>query len=200
MAKVAVLGRVKTRLGREIGPAHALRLYRATAAAVLGRLAADARFETLVAVSPDADVATRTFPHLRRIAQGRGDIGQRMLRAAARAPRGPVLVIGLDIPSITAAHLCDAFRSLGRNEVTFGPAADGGFWLVGFRKRPFPTHVFERVRWSSLNTLADACANLADRPVGRVATLSDIDTKDDLARVAGHVGRRVLPDACAKPD
>jgi uncharacterized protein len=193
MAKTPVLGLVKTRLGRDVGPAEATRIFRATSSAVLGRLSADKRFQTSLAIAPDAGVATRGFDRrINRIPQGGGDLGDKMLRAASGAPPGPVLVIGTDIPSITPQILVRAFHALGRNDVVVGPADDGGFWMIGFRRRPHLPRCFRGVRWSHAETLNDVLANLKSLRVTCVETLSDIDTASDVRRLSRHIGRRVI--------
>lgn len=193
MAKTPVMGLVKTRLGRQIGAAQATRLYRATAAAVLGRLTRDLRFQTVLALAPDAGVATRGFDgRIARVAQGGGDLGDKMLRSAGRAALGPVLIIGTDIPAITADMMMRAFKALGRHEVVVGPADDGGFWMIGFRRRPHLLRCFRGVRWSHTETLKDVLANLKGRPVARIETLSDLDSAEDVRRLRRLIGRRVI--------
>ena len=59
MAKRPAAGRVKTRLARAIGVTDATRFYRATAGAVIGRLAHDPRWRTVIAVDPDIVEAAR---------------------------------------------------------------------------------------------------------------------------------------------
>ena len=107
--------------------------------------------------------------------QRASDLGDRMQRILDRAAPGPVAIIGTDIPGITPAHIEHAFRVLGRSQCVFGRAPDGGYWLVGARRRPHTPRPFANVRWSSERTLADTLANLADQSVGFVATLSDVD-------------------------
>ena len=114
-----------------------------------------------------------------------------MQRILDRAPPGPVVIIGTDIPGIRRAHIAEAFRVLGRRAHVFGPATDGGYWLVGSRRRPHtPQGLFTRVRWSSEHALADTLANLDGRSVGFVATLSDVDDAAALAQ-HGDFGRRI---------
>lgn len=197
MAKEPVLGRVKTRLARAIGAAQAVRFYRAASSAVLRRISGDPRFETIIGLTPAPAFGSRagSIPHhLRRIDQGRGDLGTRMLQLAQCAPPGPVLVVGSDIPAITSRVLVAASKSLGRNDVVFGPADDGGFWLVGFsRRRPVPQSIFEHVRWSHADTLADVLGNCGGLRVGFVDKLSDVDSAGDLKRLAHRTGRLILP-------
>jgi uncharacterized protein len=197
MAKAPVAGAVKTRLAREAGVATATRFARQCCAAMIARVGLDPRWETLLCVTPDAARASLYWPHhLVRMPQGPGDLGRRMQRVLDRARPGPVVIIGTDIPGIRRSHVAEAFRVLGRCPHVFGPATDGGYWLVGSRRQPHtPRGLFTRVRWSSEHTLADTLANVDGRSVGFVATLSDVDDAAALAR-HGDFGRRVpqLPD------
>jgi glycosyltransferase A (GT-A) superfamily protein (DUF2064 family) len=98
-----------------------------------------------------------------------------MGRVAHGLPPGPAVIVGSDIPDITAADIAGAFRALGSNDAVFGPATDGGYWLVGLRRRPCFFDPFTKVRWSSEYALADTLANLAGKNVAMLRTLSDID-------------------------
>lgn len=193
MAKAPVAGRVKTRLAREIGTVAATALYRRIAAAVVGRLARGP-WQTIVALAPDR--AARERGAARGVVvepQGRGDLGRRMQAAIDRQPPGPVVVIGTDIPAIRPHHIREAFRALGGHDAVIGPAGDGGYWLVGLRRMPRPIRPFAKVRWSTPDALADTLENLEACSVARAATLYDVDTAEDFARVSGWCGRRVLP-------
>ena len=81
MAKSPVAGRVKRRLGREIGDIPAVRFYRHCLSHTALRLAQDKRWRTLLATDPDGDVEAGFEPSgqkLARVKQGKGDLGQRM--------------------------------------------------------------------------------------------------------------------------
>jgi uncharacterized protein len=62
----------------------------------------------------------------------------------------------------------------------FGPAADGGYWLVGFGPIR-PARPFAGARWSTRHALADTLGNLRGRRVALLRTLRDVDTAADLA-------------------
>jgi rSAM/selenodomain-associated transferase 1 len=182
MAKAPVAGLVKTRLARRIGAAEALRFYRATTAALLRRVGRDPRWRTVLAVAPDRLVEARFWPaDISRVRQGGGDLGARMQRLFDDLPGGPVVVIGSDIPGVRRSHVADAFRALGRHEAAFGPAEDGGYWLVGLRRRPRTPRIFSGVRWSSEHALADTTANLRTPPP-LLPTLFDVDAEEDWRR------------------
>jgi rSAM/selenodomain-associated transferase 1 len=183
MAKRPAMGRVKRRLAREIGASAALRFYRSSLSHTVLRLAADPRWLTVIALDSLADGAR---PLSRRRAaimrQGEGDLGVRMQRLFTRLPPGPVVVVGSDIPSIRPAHIALAFKLLGEADAVFGPAPDGGFWLVGLKRTPRLLAPFARIRWSGPRALADTRANLKGKRVALATRLSDVDRAEDLGR------------------
>jgi rSAM/selenodomain-associated transferase 1 len=167
-ARVPRLGGGKRRLAREIGVAAALRFEWLMLAHSLRRFGRDRRWRLRLAITPD-----REARRLGAMPQGRGDLGTRMRRAMARCGPGPVVLIGTDIPALRAEHIAEAFRLLGRHDIVFGPATDGGFWLIGARHRP---PEFGRVRWSSRHALSDTLANQPKAlSIGFAATLDDVD-------------------------
>lgn len=187
MVKAPVAGGVKTRLARRVGAIEALRFYRAATGRLLRRVGRDPRWRTILAVAPDG-AANAPFwpPALARIPQGGGDLGARMQRVLDRAGRGPVVIVGSDIPDVTAAHVAQAFERLGRHDVVFGPAQDGGYWLVGARRRPRVPKLFEAVRWSSEHALADTLRNV-EGSFALLEELADVDTEADWRRWRGAV-------------
>ena len=106
MVKEPRPGRVKTRLGRGIGMVAAAWWFRHQVARLLRRVE-DPRWRLVLAVSPDTEgLASRVWPaHLPRMAQGRGDLGDRMGRIFRSLPPGRVCIIGADIPEIGRAHV-----------------------------------------------------------------------------------------------
>lgn len=188
-ARYPKAGAGKRRLAAGIGGVQAVRFSRVRLAVLLARLARDPRWTAWLAVTPDG---SGPWPaHVRVVGQGRGDLGQRMGRVMARLPRGPVVIIGSDIPGVTAGAVADAFRALGAHDAVFGPAGDGGYWLVGLKRMPRVRLPFEGVRWSSEFALGDTVANLRTARVAMLGVLDDVDNAGDLARSAGW--ERVIP-------
>src|SRR5919198_3496328 len=194
MVKVPVAGCVKTRLARQVGTVRATSFYRHASAAVLARVQAPRVWQTLLAVTPDTGRFHRCWPpHIMRIAQGRGDLGQRMHCIMSRHVLGPVVIIGTDIPAVRPTYIGAAFSALGQHDAVLGPAHDGGYWLVGLKRRPHVMNAFRNVRWSSAHALEDTMANLAGYRVARAIALGDVDDPHELARSSCWSGRRVLP-------
>jgi rSAM/selenodomain-associated transferase 1 len=178
-ARAPRLGTVKRRLARDIGDRVALRFHASTAMTLLRGLACDRRFRTILALTPDR---ARWRVPVPRVGQGRGDLGVRMHRACARVRHGRVVIVGSDIPSVGAADIVAAFRALGDADAVFGPALDGGYWLVGMGPRR-PARPFAGVRWSSQFALADTLANFRGRRVAMLRPMRDVDTLDDLRAI-----------------
>ncbi len=186
MVKEPHPGRVKTRLGRDLGHTRAAWWFRHQTRALIRRVSQDPRWQTVLAVSPDAEgLQSRVWPeHVIRQAQGSGTLGDRMARIFKSAPVGPVVIVGADIPDITPALIAKAFRTLGRNDAVFGPAPDGGYWLIGLKNtRGVPPALFENVRWSTEFALADTEKTLGGLSVSYIDVLQDIDTVADLSAV-----------------
>ncbi|MGB6228929.1 MAG: DUF2064 domain-containing protein, partial [Litorimonas sp.] len=91
----------------------------------------------------------------------------------------PVVVMGTDCPQVRAGDVADALRALRRAEFVFGPASDGGFWLMA-AMAPLKPGLFDGVRWSSEHTLADLRARIGGE-VATLRTLTDVDDGEGLA-------------------
>lgn len=183
-------GRVKTRLARDLGTVPAAWWFRHQARTLLRRIE-DPRWDTLLAVAPDAEgLASRVWPrHLPRVPQGPGDLGDRMARLL-RAGRGPVCIVGADIPGVDRGRIAEAFAALGAAPSVIGPAPDGGYWLIGLRRIAAPpAGLLDGVRWSTSHARVDTERALPS-PVAHVATLADIDTAADLRAVTGSPAAR----------
>ena len=177
-ARAPELGRVKRRLAKDIGASAALRFHVATMRSVVRRLSVDRRWAVTIAITPDQWARRgRWWPRgIERIPQGRGDLGVRMARALRRYRSAPTVLIGSDIPDVTPAHIADALRGVRQARLVFGPATDGGYWLIGMRDIDRYYGLFRNVRWSTSDALEDTRANVAPgRQIDNAARLSDVD-------------------------
>jgi len=179
-AKQPRLGRVKSRLARDIGALRALAFYRNNLSTIVRRLKGDARFRLSVAITPDRHKGRNPAwaQGIPMIGQGQGDLGERMARAIRNAPPGPVIIIGSDIPFIERTHLHRALKLLGRTDAVFGPSGDGGYWLIGMKRLKQPNHnLFRSVRWSGPHALNDSIVTLSK--TDDVAFTDQLDDIDD---------------------
>ncbi|MDG4603048.1 MAG: DUF2064 domain-containing protein [Defluviicoccus sp.] len=177
-AKLPRIGRVKSRLAADIGPVPAWCFCRTVTRSLLKGLAAPRRWCCWLALERWGErgghcgLASRGWT---RLEQGRGDLGQRMERVLCVLPPGPVVIIGSDVPDLVPAHIEKAFAALHDCDAVFGPAVDGGFWLVGVQSKSRRLPLFEQVRWSTRYTLSDTLANLPRQTVAVIDLLEDID-------------------------
>jgi len=114
------------------------------------------------------------------------DLGERMANAVAdvcrRGHRGAI-VIGTDAPLLTPAHLYETRSCLAPGRIVFGPAHDGGYYLVGLSEAE--PRMFESISWGTAGVLVESMAAAAriGLAVHLVPPLDDVDTPNDLERV-----------------
>ena len=182
IAKEPVPGRVKTRLTPPYTPQEAAALAEAALTDTLHAvLAAPARRRLLVLDGVSGPWLPSGFEV---VPQAAGGLDQRIAAAFRHCGDGPALLVGMDTPQLTPELL----SGVGRNgpDAWFGPAADGGFWALGFAD---PARAASLVRGVPMSTdrtgailrrrLAEAGMEVADLPV-----LRDVDTASDAAQVA----------------
>ncbi len=119
--------------------------------------------------------------------QGAGDLGQRMERALGRALAqgvARVVLAGSDIPGLDREILAAAFAALRDHDLVLGPAADGGYYLVGL-SRPTPG-LLSPGHWRTLQAVAQRAAELG-MSRALLPKLHDLDTPADLARWQAHL-------------
>ena len=174
-AKAPLTGRVKTRLARDVGPVHALRIYRAMTARILREMM-DPRWQTFLYLTPanrmEADFGGLWPRDLPRVPQPDGGLSERTAYLF-RGP-GPAICIGTDTPAMRRAYIAEGFRALRGHRAVIGPARDGGFWALGLNG-PARPGLFDHIRWSQPETCADMRRALAC-PIHELPLLEDIDT------------------------
>ncbi len=198
LARWPAPGRCKSRLVPGVG--------RARAAAIQARLtqhglaaAAEARralvaagghgggLELVLAASGLGPRAARRWGRRlgvdRVVAQGSGSLGLRLQRQLLRGCRegaAAVVLIGSDLPALAAEDLLEALRALEHRALVLGPAADGGYWLIG-RRRATP-QLFTGIDWGSDRVLAQTLelAGQAGLDAALLAERHDLDRPADL--------------------
>ena len=199
--KTPVPGLVKTRLIPRLGPEGAAAFYRAMAEDLLDRLEAleDNQLEICFAPAREILRVRRWLGARRRLVPQRGaDLGARMaaaFQAAFRAGSERCVLVGSDVPELSAERVGEAFAKLERNDLVLGPSRDGGYYLVGLRQ-PRP-ELFADMPWSKQGVYAETTrrARALGLRVGRLRMLADIDTPADLDRLSRRLRARRGPSA-----
>lgn len=169
--KAPLMGKAKTRLAADIGHVHAQRIYKSMTAQIL-RQVISPKWETMLAVTPAKHLEDiPIWQGFRQYAQTSGSLSPRL--AQAFSGHGKTIVIGSDSPQVNAHDIDLAFKSMKKNQPVFGPADDGGFWLIG-AFGPVKSSVFDDVRWSTEHALTDMARNMGHKPT-YLRTLTDVD-------------------------
>lgn len=193
-AKQPVPGRVKTRLAAETSPAWAARVAEAFLLDTLERIRSLACTKVIAFDPPEAETWFRAVapPDYQLVPQGAGDLGQRLAaffqqQFALGAER--VVVIGTDSPVLPLQNMITAFEQLTRHDVVIGPAVDGGYYLIGCARAPWP--LFDGVVWSSpfvLKQTVERATGLGLHLAG-LPPLLDVDTRNDWKALALSMAR-----------
>ena len=193
LAKAPAAGRVKTRLGADIGMDAAAEV---AAAALLDTLAAGrgavGAERCVLALDGELPDATRGAELVRATAgwtvyPQRGDgFAERLVNAHLDLPGvGPVVQVGMDTPQLRPADLLAVVAALDEDSAVLGPAVDGGWWVLGLRD-PGNARILSCVAMSTSATHEDTRQALVEAglSVGATPTMRDVDTVVDAALVA----------------
>lgn len=134
------------------------------------------------------------------------DLGARLthaVQAALQQGVQRVVVIGTDCPDLSAALLGQAFDKLNQADLVLGPAADGGYYLIGLRALRVPVEkLFSGIDWGTATVLQQTLAKARESGcrVAQLPTHSDVDYPEDLIVCRQHpnVFATVLPTV--RPD
>ncbi len=188
MAKAPEPDSVKTRLKGYLSDDERVALYEKLLSDTVARLRDLPQTDTFITYSSGLDGDKGEYferfdlPLYPQVGEG---LGERMHLALAHLlAKGyeRVALVGADIPALGAHEVMEAFEYLEYADVAFGPASDGGYYLVAMRK-PHP-EVFVNIEWSTPDTLQQTLDRAADAGLltAMCAELADIDTVEDLRR------------------
>lgn len=175
------LGKVKTRLAKSIGDNAAFEVYT--------HLVEITERETAKLENCDVHIyfseslVENQWPGKTKFVQQGEDLGQRMRNAFSNsfaAGYKHVLGVGSDLPDLNASIISKGFLALTQFSTVFGPADDGGYYLIGMNS--LQNCIFENKPWSTENLLELTKTELQqnDITVCLLETLNDIDTIEDL--------------------
>lgn len=192
-ARVPELGRVKTRLARELGAGRALAVYEAMLRDVLrsiGRSDGEIDIEVMWTGGEDVDRSAlrHAFGDHAVSMQAGTTLGDRVAIAISERiffhAAEKVIAIGTDDPALSRHDIEHAFDLLDCCDWVVGPAADGGYYLIGCRGEAFDSSVFLDIEWGSpsvfettMRRIRALAENVATLPLRR-----DIDVPEDLRR------------------
>ena len=184
--KAPFKGRVKSRLAAAVGEEAAFELYKNFILDIIDALSTSGYPFRVCFYPPDAEEAITTWLVGHPAApQDGNELGERMELAFKKIfTEGftSAILIGSDIPDLTPAVFHEALESLNDNDAVIGPAADGGYYLIGFNKRSFLPRIFRGIPWSTDTVFRETMDILKESSlrVHLVPQWKDVDTLEDL--------------------
>lgn len=174
------LGKVKTRLAKTVGDDHAFTIYKAL---VEVTEKATSKMDVDKRIYFSDAIVSEKWPTAYKAMQKGADLGERMSNAFKDGFNDGyenIVLIGSDLPNISSEIINRGFKKLKQNDIVFGPAEDGGYYLVGMSK--FHQFIFKNKAWSTSNLLDETLNELKHKKINTslIETLNDIDTFEDL--------------------
>jgi rSAM/selenodomain-associated transferase 1 len=179
--KNPTLGKVKTRLAKDIGPSRALKIHQALVQKTQQAIA-PLPFKKALFYSDFIPKDDTWSPHVdyRKVQEGK-DLGQRMEAAFdwgfSHGYRN-IIIIGTDLWEINTEIIHHAFALLEKNHTVIGPAKDGGYYLLGLNKKH--PEIFRNKNWGWETVLEDTLQDLKPQKPILLAEKNDIDYLDDV--------------------
>ena len=179
------LGKVKTRLAKEIGDEETLKVYQDLLQHthdITCRLDCN-RFVYYADYVTENDLWNNKM-FVKKLQAG-DQLGKRMELAffeLFEQDYSKVVIIGSDCPELTTSFIKEAFEKLDNNDVVIGPSSDGGYYLLGLKK--LIPELFNDKQWSTGSVLSDTILDTVRlrKECSFLPELSDIDTAEDLFR------------------
>jgi rSAM/selenodomain-associated transferase 1 len=189
--KLLEKGRVKSRLAQHLDEDLVLRLYESMVLDTIDMLKRGKAPFRICFDPPDKLEPVRKWLGQEHVylPQNGNDLGERMEQAFIRVFAEGVseaLLIGSDIPGLKGSIIDEAFESLSSHDSIIGPANDGGYYLIGFRRNSFDPAVFH-----------DTLDGMSRRSlkVHALPECTDMDTIDDLKSFLAEYAGKESPDS-----
>jgi rSAM/selenodomain-associated transferase 1 len=192
IAKHPAPGHSKTRLSPPLSEIRASELYGCFLKDALDTARKVEGVARLIAYAPTAQRGYfhELAPDFRLIPQEGGDLGVRLDNALACCLRfgfDLVIIVGSDCPTLPPAHIARAFTMLEKADVVLGPCDDGGYYLIGLKRRH--PRILRGVRMSTPEVLRHTVtrAEAEGLQVALAPGWYDVDTIDDLRRLQAEL-------------
>ncbi|MCF4100839.1 TIGR04282 family arsenosugar biosynthesis glycosyltransferase [Gillisia sp. M10.2A] len=175
------LGKVKSRLAKDVGEQTALDIYKFLLAHTL-EITKDLNVAKEVHYSEKIfeDDIWNSNIYLKCKQEGR-DLGERMQHAFEEGFKNgyeKIIIIGSDMYDMDQTDIENAFKALDDKDFVLGPAEDGGYYLLGMKK--LNTKVFQRKEWGTATVLTDTLKNLGLNNTKLLETRNDVDYYSDI--------------------
>jgi rSAM/selenodomain-associated transferase 1 len=175
------LGKVKTRLAKDVGDQSALEIYEFLLKHTVS-VTKDLEFTKEVYYSEeiqhndiwDEDIYIKK----KQIGGGLGEKMEQAFLSGFKKGYKNIIIIGSDLYALNREELKEAFKALETFEYVLGPAEDGGYYLLGMNI--FNEKIFKNKAWGTDTVLRDTLIDLKDQQIGLLDEHNDIDVYEDI--------------------
>lgn len=175
------LGKVKTRLAKDVGDNAALNIYKFL-------------LQHTVSVTKDLDLSKEVYyseeirdtdiwdnSYFSKKLQQGSELGERMQNAFKTGFQNGfknIIIIGSDLYDLKTSDIKTAFSLLENKDAVIGPATDGGYYLLGMSKL-YP-EVFQQKKWGTSSVLEETLKDLKGKNIALLEERNDVDYYSDI--------------------
>lgn len=174
------LGKVKTRLAKDVGNAKALQIYKSLLSYTRSvSLLVDAKRYLFYS---DQIVSDEWSPdQFTKKSQSGKNLGEKMSNAfrSVLTDHPKVLIVGSDCPQLDLMTMSKAYAALDTHDFVIGPSKDGGYYLLGMKSSE--VDIFSDIAWSTSKVLEQTTKKIsaANKTYHLLREMSDVDFLSD---------------------
>ena len=175
------LGKVKTRLAASIGDQNALNVYKTLldrTVAFTQNLALDKHVYYSESINENDRWDPATYTKYKQEGETLGDRMANAFQTGFAQNYDKICIIGSDMYDLDAATIEDAFTQLQSCDVVIGPAADGGYYLLGMNT--LHSTIFKNKEWGTDTVLSQTLEDIHHLNVHLLDVRNDIDRVEDI--------------------
>lgn len=200
-------GKVKTRLASMIGDSLSLRLYISFVKDTIA-IIKKSKIDFVISLDPFSkknSLSSRFKIKQKKIIKQRGQsLDQKIINSFKYVidhdpNKEKIIIIGSDSPDLPISYISSSFKILSKKDVVIGPSKDGGFYLIGIKRRVFEEKIFKNIPWSTEDVTSRVSQNLDSMNLsyGHLPQWSDIDTSADLISLLYSKNKHFLKKSCS---
>ncbi len=180
-AKHPQIGKVKRRLGRDVGMEASLWIYNKILQHT-AKISFHTKLDTVVFKNKKSSKLESIFKHVKKFEIQKGkNLGEKMEAAflwAFDQKYENVILIGTDLWTLNQDTLLEAKKALENTDIVIGPCYDGGYYLIGMKN--LNKEIFKDIPWSKKEVFRKTLSKAKDNSIYCLDIKNDIDNKKSL--------------------
>ena len=180
-AKHPQIGKVKRRLGRDLGMEASLWIYNKILQHT-AKISFHTKLDTVVFKNKKSSKLESIFKHVKKFEIQKGkNLGEKMEAAflwAFDQKYENVMLIGTDLWTLNKDTLLEAKKALENKDIVIGPCYDGGYYLIGMRN--LNNEIFKDIPWSKKEVFRKTLSKAKENSIYCLDLKNDVDNKKSL--------------------